>query len=870
MALVAEPLSLEDALYLLDAIHKLSRQHELAGVTFVIRQAARKLIGSDGITFVLREADKVYYADEDAIGPLWKGQRFPAEKCISGWSMIHRESVIIEDIYQDVRIPHDAYRPTFVKSLAIVPIRERDPLGAIGSYWSRHHRADARQLRLMQALADAASLALLNIDLVADLQMSLEREKAARTEVETERARLLALLDELPADINFLRGPELVFEFAHTLTRRAFGGCSLEDQPLGDVLTGTEHKYSLDQLTHVYRTGQPCQGQQVFRGVARRRTPAGAPAGANSTIEDEYWSYLYLPTRNAAGYIDGVMTFSIDITDQVRALRAAETARAHMQATEERLRIALEASALGTWDYNLISGELMLDWRCKQLFGIPPYAAVSFELVLAAIHPDDRAGTHAAVQHALTSTSGGTYDREYRTVGIIDNVERWVRTTGQGFFDSSGRCVRFIGTVQDIGERKHAEQERAELLMREQHAREHAERASRTKDEFLAMLGHELRNPLAPIVTALQLFELRGEHKTREHQIIRRQVTHLVSLVDDLLDVSRITRGTVALKKERAELATLITKAIEIASPLIEQRCHHLAVDVPRTGLMVDADPVRIAQVIANLLTNAAKYTQDGGHIQLSAEHTGGLVNIHVRDDGQGISKELLPHVFNLFVQGARTTDRRDGGLGIGLTLVKSLVELHGGTVAAHSAGPGQGTEIIVGLPAAAPAAAARPSCPSKSSAGPAQPAPRGGAEQTSQGCTQLVGGAAPAARRVLVVDDNIDAAEMMAETLRAFGHHVMVAYDGPKALALLSQETPPDVAILDIGLPVMDGYELARNIASLLGPRVPQLIAVTGYGQPCDRNRSAQAGFRHHLVKPVDVQEVIELVAQAPSIEAG
>ncbi|ABC82726.1 hybrid sensor histidine kinase/response regulator [Anaeromyxobacter dehalogenans] len=381
------------------------------------------------------------------------------------------------------------------------------------------------------------------------------------------------------------------------------------------------------------------------------------------------------------------------------------------------------------------------------------------------------------------------------------------------------------------------ERERDQHLAVAEAARAEAEAASRTKDEFLAMLGHELRNPLSPIVTALELLALGGNGGTREHAVIRRQVDHLVRLVDDLLDVSRITRGKVELQPERVEVRSFVARAVEMATPLVEERSHRLTVDVPE-GLAVVGDPHRLAQVIANLLTNAARYTPPRGRIEVRAALRGGRVELAVRDDGRGLAPELLSRIFEPFVQAPQGQDRPQGGLGIGLALVRSLVALHGGRVEARSDGPGKGSTFVVELPAA-PRAPAAPA-----------PPPR----QAAQGGAPL---------RILVVDDNEDAAELLADVLAHAGHEVRVAGDGGRGLEL-AVRLRPDVAILDIGLPVLDGYELAIQLRRRLGDAAPVVIGVSGYGQPNDRERSAAAGFRHHFVKPADLEALLEAVAAA------
>ena len=369
-------------------------------------------------------------------------------------------------------------------------------------------------------------------------------------------------------------------------------------------------------------------------------------------------------------------------------------------------------------------------------------------------------------------------------------------------------------------------------------AYQRARAAEQRKDEFLAMLGHELRNPLAPIVTALSLMRLRRQ-PSREEEIIRRQTTHLVRLVDDLLDVARITRGNIDLKRQRLEIALTIHRAIEIASPLIELRSHHLAIDVPSAGLTVDGDPTRLAQIVSNLLVNAAKYTEPGGHIRVRAWRDDDTVAIAITDDGIGISAEALGDIFEPFVQGHQAPDRPIGGLGIGLTLVRNFVEAHGGAVAAASGGLGRGTELVVRLPFADPGTEAPPVPPSLD--------PAEGVSTDDR-------------LRVLVVDDNDDAAEVTAEALRHFGHEIITAGDGPTALRIAASFRP-DVAVLDIGLPVMDGFELAQELR-LLTPAL-RLVAVTGYGQPEDRARGEKAGFAAYLVKPIDLDALMRAIAR-------
>jgi signal transduction histidine kinase/ActR/RegA family two-component response regulator len=390
------------------------------------------------------------------------------------------------------------------------------------------------------------------------------------------------------------------------------------------------------------------------------------------------------------------------------------------------------------------------------------------------------------------------------------------------------------------------ERKKLDRALREE--QDHLRDANRRKDEFLAMLGHELRNPLNPILTALDLMDMRGdEHSRRERDIIRRQALHLADLVEDLLDVSRVTGGKVTLRKEPTEIASVIAKAIEMASPLLEQRAHLLQIGVPQRGLLVDADPVRLAQVFANLVMNAAKYTERGGTIEIAARRDGPEIVVACKDDGIGISTELLGTMFEPFVQGSRSLDRAEGGMGLGLALVRSLTELHGGNVTAHSEGLGKGSEFSVRLPAL-------------------NEAPR--KEERTEPTTLRSGSGPERAERVLIVDDNADCALGFGEVVRLLGHEVEVAFDGPRAL-LAAGRFKPTVALIDIGLPVMDGYEVAKRLRETAGLEKLKLVAVTGYGEDANRAMSLAAGFDLHTVKPVELESLRTLLANSHVIGA-
>ena len=440
-----------------------------------------------------------------------------------------------------------------------------------------------------------------------------------------------------------------------------------------------------------------------------------------------------------------------------------------------------------------------------------------------AIHADDRARTERLWREAVTAPAPVAI--ETRLWNVVASDYRWYAARAVPARDADGQVVEWIGAYTDIHERR-----LAELQLRERE--EALRRADREKDDFLALLAHELRNPLAPIRTAVQILKRRqpaGDDNARLHTVIDRQVQHMVRMVDDLLDVSRVLRGKVELRPESITLADIVAAALETSRPLLDAQHQQLRLDLPPATVTLWGDQVRLAQVVSNLLNNASKYSDEGDTVTVSAHVSDADLVLRVTDHGAGIAPELLPRIFEPFVQADRSLERSRGGLGIGLTLVRRIVELHGGQVHAASRGPGLGSQFEVRLPiAAAPAAAAVP----RAATAPAVPT-------------------LPA--RVLVVDDNVDAADSIAVLLRDHGHAVQIAHNGIDALRD-SAAWPPDVVILDIGLPGMSGYEVATMIRAR-GGHTPHLIAVTGYGQRDDARRAFAAGFEHHLVKPVDAE---------------
>jgi len=393
--------------------------------------------------------------------------------------------------------------------------------------------------------------------------------------------------------------------------------------------------------------------------------------------------------------------------------------------------------------------------------------------------------------------------------------------------DADAQPAGFATVSRDITGRKRAEQQLLE--------------ADRRKDEFLAMLAHELRNPLAPIYNAVSIMAIAKDDPETQRwsrELIDRQVRHLAKLVDDLLDVSRITHGKITLTKAPLAISTFINAAIESSRPLIDARKHRLEVSLSKDTLRVEGDPTRLAQIVVNLLNNAAKYTPEGGHIHLSACREGNQAAIRVRDDGEGIPHDMLGKVFDLFTQASRSMDRSQGGLGIGLTLVRRLVEMHGGTIEVHSDGPTKGSEFLVRLPLI-PIAKVLPDPKGMSDVGNAK---------------------RERSRRILIVDDSRDSVNTLARLLTRLGHEIETAYDGLSACETAVTFTP-DLVLLDIGLPGMDGFEVARRLRAESSLDGVYLVALTGYGSESDRNRSKESGFDAHLVKPVEINALLAIL---------
>ena len=563
-------------------------------------------------------------------------------------------------------------------------------------------------------------------------------------------------------------------------------------------------------LARVIETGKPDN-----LPVQRYPIPVTLPDG-QVIFEERFWSAYSSPIFDAEGRIVCISHTNRDVTEQIRAENA-------LRENEKRFRALTLASSDVVY-------RMSPDWR--QLFelegrGFLKDAIESREFWLDDYVPQaDQAQVHAAIEDAIRERK--VFELEHR-VRRVDGSLGWTLSRAVPMFDAEGAIYEWIGAASDITERREAE--------------ERLRQADRHKDEFLAMLAHELRNPLAPVGVAARLLQQGGLDEAgvrRTSEIIGRQVLHMTHLIDDLLDVSRVTNGLVTLEKAPADVDAILMEAVEQVMPLMRARGHQLSCSLPPGAPVVLGDKKRLVQVVTNILNNAAKYTRDGGTIALTAQLDGAQVRISVADNGIGMTPEMAGRAFELFTQAERTSDRSSGGLGLGLALVKSLVELHGGTVSCDSPGPGQGSSFTVCLPRLA----------AKSPPAPADAAASGAAQ-------------AAAPLRIMVVDDNADAAATLAMLLEMAGHEVAVEHRSQDALERARVE-PPQVCLLDIGLPDMDGKELAQQLRARPETAASLLVAITGYGEESDQQAALAAGFDHYLVKPIDTARLERILARA------
>ena len=570
------------------------------------------------------------------------------------------------------------------------------------------------------------------------------------------------------------------------------------------------------------------------------RSPGGAVLGTLACYRRD----VHVPAPAEKETMALLVNTAALILDHRREIEARQTTQEALRRSEERYRTSFEASGnIGTWVVDPETNIVVMDAGFAELFGVDSSVAnegTELRYLTDRIHSEDRPLVLEAVARAIETE--GNYEIDYRVVHPLAKTV-WVSAKGKMITDEKTGNKQFAGVAVDITERKQVEENLRQLTAR-------LSEADHRKTEFLATLAHELRNPLAPIRNGLEVLQLAGnnpETAAKVRDMMKRQLGHMVHLIDDLLDVARISSGKVELRKEKVELRAIVTDAVESSLAAMESGHHALELRMADDSLVVDGDPVRLVQVLGNLLTNAAKYTPEHGRIELSVGHEGQHAVIAVTDNGIGIPQQALPTLFDMFFQVPTGAARSQGGLGIGLSLVRSLVEMHGGTVTAASPGEGKGSTFTVRLPVVQPQQVDAP-------ASQDQVAPIG---KTSS------------VLKILVADDNVDAAESLATLLELGRHHVSVALDGHDALRLVL-ERRPDLAFLDIGMPGLNGYEVARMVRQTSGTNQTVLVALTGWGAHHDQDQARKAGFDHHLTKPASIEAINALLVAAHCARAA
>jgi len=700
-------------------------------------------------------------------------------------------------------------------------LRAREELRTQGSCRSEsvHVRRDGREIHVestISTLKDAAQQPLGSLAVIRNIDDRVEAQStlAAASSALARRERQFATLVENSPDIfarvdrhlRYLYVSPVVERYSGVPAAAHIGRTRLEVGMPTELQAGWERA-----MRRVFATGEVETFKFKYVGI-------GADAWTFST--------RLIPEFADDGSVESVLSIASNITEQ-------ELADAALRESKARLEFTLAAARVGEWEIDVASGECRHSDLYDRCFGhAAPVPDWNLESMQAQLHPDESQRVRALVAHAFDTGSDLAFEAR---VIWPDGSEHWIDVHGSAYVSARASeqeppRLRFLGIIADITLRK-----QTEATLRD---------ADLRKDEFLATLAHELRNPLAPIRNAVQIMQLSRDEVMHDNarRIIERQLKQMVHLVDDLLDVSRISQGKVELRLEQVDVADAVLDAIETSRPLIDAGCHDLATRLaPPRALMVQADVTRVCQIVANLLNNAAKYTPEGGHIQVLAEREGDEAVITVQDSGIGLTADMLPRVFDMFAQVDRSVARAQGGLGIGLALVRRLVEMHGGSVAATSDGPDLGCRFVVRLPLIRFPDAA--------------PHLDGGRELAAEETDGL---------RVLVVDDNPDSAESLSQLMRILGYPVAVAHDGIEAVEAAIAWRPA-VVLMDIGMPRMGGLDAAQAMRALPGGERFWLVALSGWGQNEDRRKSREAGFDHHFVKPVDLEALIDLIRNLP-----
>ncbi len=660
--------------------------------------------------------------------------------------------------------------------------------------------------------ADGRKVAVLFNDITARKQTDIERERLLK-EVESERERLNGLFQHAPSFMCVLSGPDHVVERANDRYYQLVGHRDLVGKSIREALPEIRGQGFIELLDDVYRSGEPFLGTNV--PVLLQRSP-------QDLSEERFVDFVYQALRSPSGSVTGILVQGVDLTDRNRA-------EAALRENEQRFRMLVEQVK----DYAIFMTDTegrATSWNegVLRVLGFKEQEFLKQDIASSIFTPEDQElGVPQSELDEAAATGSASNDRWM----IRRNGTRfWATGVTTGLHDNSGKLLGFMKVMRDQTERKQLEEELR------QYAADVSE-ADRRKTEFLATLGHELRNPLAPIRTGIEILKtVKDDAETIQDVLstMERQVQQMVRLIDDLLDISRITQGKMVLRTCRVDLSEVIRSAVEAARPFIDEANHKLTSRLPAQPIYLLADPNRLAQVLSNLLNNSAKYTPDGGRIDLICDREDGEAVVTVRDNGLGIPADMLDKIFEMFTQIERPLEEGYTGLGIGLTLVKRLVEMHGGSVEVLSGGAGKGSEFSVRLPI----------------------------QVGVVGNEVLQGNPTVTPKlRILVVDDNKDAAAMLKMIVKMLGNEVRTAHDGQQAIEIAA-DFLPDVVLMDLGMPRMDGYEAASNLRKQAWGKQMLLVALTGWGQDEDRDRTSKAGFDHHLVKPAEPEVLRQLLA--------
>ncbi|MEO8672827.1 MAG: ATP-binding protein [Tahibacter sp.] len=638
----------------------------------------------------------------------------------------------------------------------------------------------------------------------------IRAEDIASSEARFEHQRLLyeAILSNTP-DLAYVFDAQHRFVYANEGLLKMWGRTWQEAIGKNCLDLGYEpwHAAMHDrEIDHVMATGKSIRGEVPFEGAFGRRT----------------YDYIMVPVYSG--------TRIVAVAGTTRDVTEYRLSQDELRENRKRIEFAMEAAQIGEWDLDIRSDESRRSLRHDHCFGYSsPVDNWGFATFIQHVHADDRAAVEKNYRDTIARHA--ELDLECRVIWPDGSVH-WIVMRGSIYRSEEGQPTHMLGIIADITARKESENSLRAL------AAELSE-SDRRKNEFLAMLAHELRNPLAPVRSALHVLRRSADDADKVQittEVMERQITQMVRLVDDLLDVSRISRGKIELRRSVLDLGPVIEHAIETCRPALELAGQHLETSVPEGPLLLDADSARLTQVFSNLLSNASKFSGRGAHIALRVETAGDTVRIAISDDGIGIAPEKIGQIFEMFIQVDQSLERSQGGLGIGLMLVKTIVELHSGRIQASSAGPGQGSEFVVILPLL-----------------------RAGESSAIPATRDKV--AVKRSRRILVVDDNRESANLLALALQLAGHETHAAHDGLIAVETAARLSP-DVVLLDIGLPGLNGYEAGRRIRSQNHGRPLILIALTGRGESDDREKSRAAGFDAHWVKPIDPRAVDELLS--------